>query len=128
MAKWDGLDRRRFPRARFPCLVIIKEGKYERAILTHTENMSVAGVCVVLKEEIKMFEEVQVEMDLMDFQPHVVCKGKVVWTVQRPSDHPKKPSFYDIGIELFELSDNTRQRVDKIVENLTKNQSTDSGN
>ena len=120
------MNRRRFPRVNFPCLVILKEKGNERAILTHTENVSVSGVCVILKEEIKLFEVVGVEIDLMDFQPHVNCQGKVVWTVKRPKDDKFKPSFYDTGIELMKLDPKAKQRLEKIVQQLAKTQPTDN--
>ena len=49
MARWDGLNRRKFPRVIYPCLVVIQNGKVDDrdVILTHTENIGIGGVCVI---------------------------------------------------------------------------------
>ena len=45
---WEGLNRRKFPRVMFPCLVkISRQGEPPEMILTHTENVSSGGVCVI---------------------------------------------------------------------------------
>ena len=41
---WEGLNRRRFPRVKFPCLVkVIVNGVVFETHLTHTENISIGG-------------------------------------------------------------------------------------
>jgi len=80
MSKWDGLNRRKFPRVIYPCLVVIaNQDKGEKdVILTHTENIGIGGVCVILKQDLKMFSSVELELDLLDLENHIKCKGKVV--------------------------------------------------
>jgi len=51
MTYWEGLNRRKFPRANYPCLVVIREGKEKNIILTHTENIGIGGVCIALKKK-----------------------------------------------------------------------------
>ena len=121
MGNWDGLNRRKFPRVNYPCLVVIKKGKTkDDVILTHTENIGIGGVCVILKQNIDVFSEVEVELDLLDLGEHIKCPGKVVWNVQRRPDANKKPSFYDLGIEFRELAAADRKRLDEVVERLVK--------
>ena len=51
MATWDGLDRRKFPRISYPCLVVVRKDEDDKEVfLTHTENLGVGGVCVILKK------------------------------------------------------------------------------
>ena len=121
MANWDGLNRRKFPRVHYPCLVIIK-GADEKAeaILTHTENVGLGGVCVVLRKSIKIFTPVELELDLLDFADHIRCKGKVVWNVRRTNDSSAKPLHYDMGIEFEYLSDKEKDRLITVVQNLLK--------
>jgi len=122
MAKWDGLNRRKFPRVNYPCLVVIRKGTSEDkdVFLTHTENIGVGGVCVILKQDLKMFSPVDLELDLMDLGNHIKCRGKVVWNVQRSMDQTKKPLFYDIGIEFEDLDDEERARLQEVVQRLVK--------
>lgn len=126
MGDWEGINRRKFPRVNYPCLVVIRntegedEGK-ENVILTHTDNVGIGGVCVVLKKNVKIFSEVELELDLLDLGEHICCNGKVVWNVQRQQEAVEKPSFYDIGIEFLDITPEDKQRLERIVERLVKN-------
>ncbi|MCA9398552.1 MAG: PilZ domain-containing protein [Candidatus Omnitrophica bacterium] len=121
MSKWEGLDRRKFPRVNYPCLVVLRNDSAEAdVLLTHTENIGIGGVCVILKKDLKMFTPVEVELDLLDLGNHIKCKGKVVWNVKRGSDVKKKPLFYDVGIEFETLDDGEQQRLEEIVKRLVK--------
>ena len=120
MFGWEGSNRRKFPRANYPCLVEIcdREGEVQDTILTHTENIGVGGICVILKKSLKLFTPVEVELDLLDLGNHIKCKGKVVWNVKRKTTENKKPLFYDIGIEFEKLDDAENKRVQQIIDKL----------
>ncbi len=121
MSRWDGLNRRRFPRVNYPCKVIFRNEQDQKDfILAHTENIGVGGVCAILKKGLAMFTPVEVELDLLDFEEHVKCQGKVVWAVRRKSGEENKPMFYDIGIEFVDISDLDRERVEATVQRLVK--------
>lgn len=122
MGKWDGLDRRKFPRVNYPCLVIIRhgQGSEDDVILTHTENLGIGGVCVILKKNIDMFTPVEVELDLLDLGNHIRCKGKIVWNVKRKIDDKKKPLFFDVGVEFQDINKKDQERVDEVVKKLVK--------
>lgn len=122
MGKWDGLNRRKFPRVQYPCLIVLQNGQSHDAILTHTENLGIGGVCVILKTEAKMFSDLDLELDLLDLQNNIKCRGKVVWSVQRSGQESKKPNFYDVGIEFQSLDDAEQQRVDRLVKKLANAQ------
>jgi c-di-GMP-binding flagellar brake protein YcgR len=118
----SGANRRKFPRVNYPCLVVIEGSNSDQdppAILTHTENVGIGGVCVILKDNIKIGTPVEVEIDLMDLEQHIKCQGRVVWNVQRRHDDKKKPLFYDIGIEFVNIDKNEQQRIDEIVRRHT---------
>ena len=125
MGQWEGLNRRKFPRVNYPCLVVIRNNsdrdEKSNVILTHTDNVGVGGVCVVLKQNVKIFSEVELELDLLDLGDHICCKGKVVWNVQREKEAEEKPLFYDIGIEFVDLVEADRSRLAAIVNRLVKN-------
>lgn len=116
---WDGINKRKFPRANYPCLLIVrKDHNNPEAMLTHTENLGVGGVGVILKKDLKMFSPVELELDLLDTQKHIKCEGKIVWVVKRREDEQNKPSFYDTGIEFTNLSKEDEKRIDAIVQRL----------
>ncbi len=119
MTAWDGMNRRKFPRVMYPCLVTIRHEKGEQqVILTHTENIGIGGICVILKNSIKMFAPVGVEMDMLDMDEHIVCEGRIVWSVRRKDFEQEKPSYYDIGIEFVNLLDENQKRIEAIVKKL----------
>ncbi|OGX36287.1 MAG: hypothetical protein A3C36_03085 [Omnitrophica WOR_2 bacterium RIFCSPHIGHO2_02_FULL_52_10] len=129
MGSWEGLNRRKFPRANYPCLVVIRnqdapdDGEHDKnsTILTHTDNIGVGGVCVILKQDLKMFSPVELELDLLDLGDHIRCNGKVVWNIRHQNEGGEKPNFYDIGIEFVDISGQDRSRLEHIINRLVKN-------
>ena len=122
MASWDGLNRRKFPRVIYPCLVVVHTNHDQKdSILAHTENIGNGGICVILKKEIKMFAPVEVELDLLDMAEHIRCSGKVVWVIRRKESEPAKPRHYDVGIEFLNLSEKDKQRIEQVISRLSKN-------
>ena len=121
MTGWDGLNRRKFPRVNYPCLIIVRHNHGgPEAMLTHTENVGIGGVCIILKKGIKLFTLVEIELDLLDTSLHIKSEGKVVWSVQRKSSEDAKPSFYDTGIEFTNIGAKDQQRIEEIVDRLVK--------
>lgn len=120
MGNWEGLDRRKFPRINYPCQVVIHSEQDQQAFLTHTENISTGGIGIIFKHNVKLFSPVTIELDLLDLSRHIKCEGKVVWSVRRRNDDPKKPLFYDIGIEFQDLKASDRERLAEIIQKLSK--------
>lgn len=113
---WDGRNRRKFIRVLFPCLIKIRDTKEgNEALLTHTENVSIGGVRVILKDQVPMAALLDIEIDLMDTAEHLSCLGKVVWSEKRKSTEPVKPDFFDIGIEFMGIGEADRKRLDAVV-------------
>lgn len=119
---WEGMNRRKFPRANYPCLLIVRKNHSDspEAMLTHTENIGVGGVCVILKKDLRLFTPIELELDLLDTQKHIKCEGRVVWVVKRRDDLAAKPSFYDTGIEFVNLSQEDEKRIEAIVQRLIR--------
>lgn len=119
MTNWDGLNRRRFPRVNYPCLIIIRHPHSEpEVILTHTENIGVGGVCVIVKKNFQLFSSVELEIDLLDVGNHLKCGGKIVWSIRRKLTETNKPAFYDLGIEFLEMPAAELKRLEEIVQRL----------
>ena len=110
---WDGFNRRRFPRLLYPCLVKLTaaDGAQQDAFLTHTENIGVGGICIIVKKEIPLLTPVQVEVDLLEETDHLFAKGRVAWVVHRKALEAVKPLFYDIGIGFEGLAAKDKARL-----------------
>ena len=121
MNAWTGLNRRRFPRVNYPCLVTIRLDQGDKeAILTHTENIGVGGASIIINRNLKLFTPVEVEVDLLDEGNHIICSGKIVWAIRRKVDESKKPLFYDMGIEFSDLKEADQKRLEVIVARLAQ--------
>jgi len=120
MNKWEGLDKRKFPRIKYPCLIIIRKGDSDKAdtVLTHTDNVGVGGVCVSLRKSVKTFSVVDLELDLLDMGDHVHCKGKVVWNVESKAGNRKDPRVFDVGVEFMDIREGDRSRLQKVIERI----------
>ena len=144
---WDGVDRRRFPRAEYPCLITVRKNTPPvQAVLTHTENISVTGVRVIITKKIEVMTEVDLEIDLKDTLKNVISKGTiawvkevaqerkgkppgkgtninvlkgvVAWVKEIPPTQKGKPPRYDTGIQFTVLKAEDRRRIENIVNHL----------
>lgn len=120
MTHWEGLNRRKFPRVNYPCLVVIRNdiGEEKDILLSHTENLGVGGVSLTIKKNLKLFSSVDLEIDLLDLGNNLKCRGKVVWNVRRKETSSRKPLFYDVGIEFVNINDVEQKRIIGIVKVL----------
>jgi hypothetical protein len=111
---WNGIEKRRFPRAEYPCRVRVrkpsKKGVLRKKILeefvTHTENIGSGGICVILEKGLGLFTPVEVDIDLGNGKQWVTANGTIVWVVRR-TNLPEKKQF-DTGIEFVNLKDPDR--------------------
>lgn len=112
---WDGADKRRFVRAKFPCKIIIYVPK-EHSITTKTKNISAGGVRVILSEKLDIVSMVGLEIFLND--ESVKCQGRVVWSVEKTELGPNGSSQYDTGIEYYQIEDDDRRVINNLVETI----------
>lgn len=118
---WNGRNRRKFPRVMFPCLIKVRCDKKDTdVVLTHTENLSVGGVRIILKNPIDLGVVIDLEIDLMDTGESLKCKAKVVWLEKRKSDSEFKPDFYDIGVEFQNVDEHNKKRLEVIINHHLK--------
>ncbi|MFC1576458.1 PilZ domain-containing protein [Candidatus Omnitrophota bacterium] len=114
---WNGIDRRKFPRIRHKCIIKITRAESSKTIATYTENIGVGGICVILKDDLGLFQGVNLELDLENGSTkQLKCSGTVVWVVKKHDVVDKKKPLYDIGIEFVDLDDEGRERLFKIIE------------
>ena len=81
---------------------------------THTENIGIGGICVILGKRLRNFMKVEMILYLKDGHPPIECNGSIVWAIERDK------SGFDTGIEFSDLKEEHRGRVNRIVEDHLK--------
>ncbi|MBU1912108.1 MAG: PilZ domain-containing protein [Candidatus Omnitrophica bacterium] len=117
---WGGINRRKFPRASYPCVLSVKRKDHPDSISTQTENIGLGGICVILPKDLGIFAPVEIRLDLLDSQPNIECDGTVAWVIASKEDR-KKESF-DTGLEFTNLKRKDAVRINSIVEKIAETQ------
>ncbi len=111
---WQGIDQRRFPRAKYKCTVILRKQGEPSSISSVTENVGLGGVCVFLERSVDIFSPVEIELNLDDGKPPVKSGGTVVWVVRR--GEVRRGASFDTGIEFSQLTPEDKARLEAIIE------------
>ena len=119
---WNGINSRKFPRAYYKCNIVIKKRLTSKVISTQTENLGAGGICVIIKEDIGLFQGVDVELYLEDKGPPIKCGGTVVWVVKKSEPKHKGSYVYDTGVEFIDLRPEDRERIIEVVESILKSE------
>jgi hypothetical protein len=117
---WNGINRRKFPRANYKCTITIKKRLTSKTISTHTENLGAGGICVMLKEDLGLFQGTDLEIVFDDAATPVKCGGTVVWVVKKGEPKQKGSFIYDTGIEFIDIRPEDRDRISEIVDSILK--------
>ena len=117
---WNGINRRKFPRANYKCLIAIKKRLTSKVISTQTENIGAGGICVIIKEDLGLFQGVDLELFIDDNKTPVKCGGTVVWVVKKSEPKQKGTYLYDTGVEFIDIRPEDRDKITSAVDNLLK--------
>ncbi len=111
---WQGIDQRRFPRAKYKCVVSLRQPGGASTIASATENIGMGGVCVLLDKGLDIFSPVELELTLDDGKSPLQTKGTIVWVVQRKEF--RKGAHFDTGVEFAELSPEDKARIEAVLD------------
>lgn len=119
MIMWEGINRRRFPRAKYKCIISVKsKGEAPKLMTTYTENLGMGGICISLNESFDIFSNVEQELLLDDGGPPIRCGGSIVWVVKKTDPAHRNSVTYDTGIEFMNAKENDKRRISKIVDKI----------
>jgi Tfp pilus assembly protein PilZ len=121
---WDGVDKRKFPRANYKCLVTVRKKSGMQTYTTQTENIGAGGICVILPEPLAIFSHVDLVITLLHGMPPLKCAGSIVWAVKSSNPKKAKINCYDTGVEFVDLPKEDAARVNKVVNDLVAKQPT----
>lgn len=109
----DGVERRKSVRVKFPCKIFLYTPE-NRIISTHTENISVSGMRIIIEEELPVSSVLDLEIILND-EP-IACKGEVVWVVKKKSRCQQGVFYFDMGIHFSEIRDADQEKIKNLIE------------
>ena len=112
---WDGINKRKFPRANYPCKITVKRKEHPDSASAETENIGVGGICTMLPKDLGIFAPVEIQLDLLDNQPAIECDGAIVWIVEKKDE---KHKTFDTGVEFTNLKKEGAARITAIVEKI----------
>ncbi len=106
------IDRRTAPRVYASFVEYCRvEKECAKKLQAFTENISTAGVCIFVNEEITKDSFLFISIYLLDGTSPIETKGKVAWV--RPSTflHIRDEKHFDVGIEFVEIDEEDRERL-----------------
>lgn len=112
---WEGQERKKFPRAAFPCKIVI--GHAHKTVMTQTENIGKGGIKILLEEELEHSSIVALELDIVKGKP-IKCEGQIVWVRKIPYSTRSEVTIYSIGIMFTTISEEDRKYLKHFVEHL----------
>jgi len=116
---WNGQERRRFPRANFPCKIVISSppqvGAPPQELVSHTDNIGEGGIRVILEKRLSYSDTVGLDLYLSKDKP-IKCKGRVIWSREKMNPLEGQPIMFDTGIEFTTISDSDREYIAKMVD------------
>jgi len=116
---WDGTEKRNFIRANFPCKIIVHTPS-EHTLISNTENIGAGGVRVIIEESLDISSFVGLEVFLGGAQ--IICKGRIVWVVEKSGSQKSEANIWDTGIEFYEIAERDRKIVESFVNTVIPGQ------
>ena len=113
---WKEKEKRRFPRANFSCKIVVHTPGI-RAFISHTENIGIGGIRVILDEKIPYRDIVDLEIYIEEDAP-VRCQGRIVWVIDKINPLNKESFSFDTGVEFIDINSEDSVRVDNLVDKL----------
>lgn len=113
---WNGMNKRAFPRAEYPCKVRVESKDLPQLFETQTQNIGAGGICVILNKELEQLSLVKLEVYLKDRDHPIQCRGKIVWVIKNSKPHQQES--FDTGIEFVDLKDEDKKIIEDLVNEL----------
>ncbi|HXV27347.1 MAG TPA: PilZ domain-containing protein [bacterium] len=115
---WDGFDKRKFPRLRLQCEIVIEPPDANTPpIRAVTENVGEGGVCIIQDKPLERFSRCHLRLELDKDLPRIECAGKVVWNIPHREPLGRENKF-DTGIEFLEMKPEDREKIRSFIQSI----------
>jgi len=114
-------ERRKF--RRLNTLVDVTYAKHtssEKEKLSLTKNISQGGICLILYDEIKSSDLLDIKIYLPDDKNPIIALGKVAWVKEFIVGSETRGKRYDAGIEFIKINEKDREKIDSYVFTIIK--------
>jgi len=109
-------ERRKFPRLKYPCKLIL--GGENKVYSLHTENISAGGLRVILEKKLAINTPLSIELGLG--LKDIKCKGRVIWVTDIKSLQMGEVTLFDTGIEFTQIEPQDRKILRELIERILK--------
>ncbi len=109
-------ERRRFVRLNFLVDVVYhKRPSTEKEKLSLSKNISGGGICLIVYEELKKSQLLDLEIYLPKEEMPIKALGKTAWVNEFVIGDASKGVRYDVGIEFIKINKEDLDKVNKYV-------------
>ena len=119
---WEGINKRKFPRVSYKCLIRVSGENVEDTIETFTENIGSGGICVALENRLGLFQKVAMDIFIEEGASSIECSGTIVWVVKRQLVTKSEVDVYDTGIEFQQIASDDRKRISTLVDDILQSE------
>jgi len=112
------VEKRRFPRVVFKCLVYVRYENKTEIYPSYTGNISLGGLMVTLQYKLQTDTQVLIELFLKEKERPLQVSGQVRW-VTSTSAVENDDTMYDTGIEFSILTEDARMRLNAVVSQVS---------
>jgi hypothetical protein len=111
-------NRRKFPRAKYPCSLTLWQGGKFETVMTNTSNIGAGGVLVSLNQSFMIGAKVEVKINFSD-KESFGCDGLVLRCQPNKEDPEEEKAEYSVAIGFEGLDEPKvsylRELVDKLI-------------
>ncbi|UCB57203.1 MAG: PilZ domain-containing protein [Candidatus Omnitrophota bacterium] len=97
------------------------------AIKVSSKNVGAGGLCLTLKEQLKVDSPLQLEIKIPDLKEPIRALGRVVWQKPAKTSGAQPTVHFDTGIEFIGISNFDRFNINRYVKEQIEPKSEEEG-
>jgi hypothetical protein len=114
-------NKRKFPRADYPCYLTLWQGNGYETIMAQTSNIGAGGILLHLNRSFMIGSKIEVKIDFTD-QITFQCSGLVLRCQQNREDSDERKGLYSVAIIFEGLDEAKTAHLKELVDNLINSQ------
>jgi len=99
-------------------IIYSKSNSKEEEKSSYTKDISKGGMCLVLSEEVKESEMLDLKINLPTEEAPITVTGKVVWIHKFIFEEPPKERGFFAGIQFVDIDDEAGKKIDGFISTI----------